>query len=89
MNHNEKNGTNPALLGLRIALPVLQLILSAAFVYFVWQTQLIPDRYVNTSAYRECNIIKVAVIPADIINIVLRAIELYAFYSYKLVIYKI
>ncbi|MGX8688792.1 MAG: hypothetical protein ACSW8K_13480, partial [bacterium] len=46
MNHNEKNGTNPALLGLRIALPVLQLILSAAFVYFVWQTQLIPDRYV-------------------------------------------
>lgn len=46
MNHNDKNGTNSVLMGLRIAFPVLQLILSAAFVFFVWQTQMIPDRYV-------------------------------------------
>ena len=46
MNHREKNGTNSVLLGLRIALPVLQLILSAAFIYFIWKTQMIPDRYV-------------------------------------------
>ena len=46
MNHSDKNGTNRALLGLRIALPLLQLIISAAFVFFIWKTNMLPDRYV-------------------------------------------
>ena len=46
MNHSDKNGTNRALLGLRIALPLLQLTISAAFVFFIWKTNMLPDRYV-------------------------------------------
>ena len=46
MNHSDKNGTNRALLGLRIALPLLQLTISAAFVFFIWKTNMLPNRYV-------------------------------------------
>lgn len=46
MNHRNNKDTNYFLLGMRIALPVLQMLLSAAFVYFIWKSNMIPDRYV-------------------------------------------